>query len=129
MATPFRLFDHVDIRVRDLVAVRDFYDGFMKALGLRNVPFEGAVRVYLRLVDGKSHEAVAVVQEAAHVPSFVRIAFAAPSREEVDRLATAAMNAGARNLEGPMLCPEYTDDYYAAFFDDPDGNRLEICSR
>lgn len=129
MATPFRLFDHVDIRVRDIAAVAHFYDAFMKALGLRNVPFEGDARVYLRLVDRTAHEAVAVVQDREHIPGLLRIAFAAPSREEVDRLASAAVDAGARNSEGPMLCPEYSAEYYAAFFDDPDGNRLEVCSR
>lgn len=109
--------------------MQNFYDAFLKALGMRNVPFEGDARVYLRLVERTPREAIAIVQERDHVPGRVRIAFAAESREDVDRLSRVAVEAGAKNVEGPMPCPEYTQDYYAAFFDDPDGNRLEICSR
>jgi hypothetical protein len=45
----------------------------------------------------------------------------------VDRLAGVAQEAGARNMSGPRACPEYNPTYYAAFFDDPCGNKLEIC--
>ena len=55
------------------------------------------------------------------------IAFVASSREEVDRLAAVAVEAGARNMSGPRACPEYGPTYYAAFFDDPCGNKLEVC--
>ena len=47
---------------------------------------------------------------------------------EVDRLAAIAVKAGARTVEGPA----YEDEdalYYAVFFEDPSGNRLEICYR
>jgi hypothetical protein len=27
------------------------------------------------------------------------------------------------------LCAEYSPGYYAVFFEDPDGNKLEICCR
>ena len=37
------------------------------------------------------------------------------------------MQAGAANLSGPRDCPEYSATYYAAFFEDPCGNALEIC--
>ena len=29
-------------------------------------------------------------------------------------------------VEGPRLWPEYSPDYYAVFFNDPDGIRLEV---
>jgi len=54
------------------------------------------------------------------------IAFWADNIHEVDRLAAIAVQAGARNVEGPT----YEDaHYYAVFFEDPGGNRLEICYR
>jgi catechol 2,3-dioxygenase-like lactoylglutathione lyase family enzyme len=126
---PFRIFDHVDIRVRDLKAARPLYDALLGALGMRGMAFGRDAHVYLRVLDGKAHEAVALVQDPEHVPSPVRIAFAAPSSDDVDRLAAAAVAAGARGVEGPMPCPEYTQTYYAAFFDDADGNKLEIVFR
>ena len=56
-----------------------------------------------------------------------RIAFWAESREEVDRIAEIARAAGAKNIEGPELYEE--PGYYAVFFEDPDGNKLEVCHR
>jgi len=36
---------------------------------------------------------------------------------------------GARAYEAPAACPEIADPYDASFFEDPDGNRLEIVCR
>jgi catechol 2,3-dioxygenase-like lactoylglutathione lyase family enzyme len=47
----------------------------------------------------------------------------------VDDFARIAKAAWARNLEGPELCAGYSPGYYAFFFEDPDGNKLEICFR
>jgi hypothetical protein len=44
-------------------------------------------------------------------------------------MAKLAREIGARNLEGPELCAEYSPGYYAVFFEDLDGNKLEICYR
>jgi predicted lactoylglutathione lyase len=47
----------------------------------------------------------------------------------VDRLAKSVRKAGGKALEGPEICSEYSAEYYAFFFEDPDGNKLEICCR
>ncbi len=60
-------------------------------------------------------------------PGSGRIALWAPTREVVDRVAAAAREAGARAVEGPALETEYAPTYYAVFFEDPDGNKLEVC--
>ena len=59
------------------------------------------------------------------LPGSTRVALAAESCEEVDRLTTVILEAGAQNVEGPEYA--YGPDYYAVFFDDPDGNKLEVC--
>ena len=64
-----------------------------------------------------------------HQPNESRIAFWADTREEVDEMAEFVRQAGGRNLEGPQVWPEYTAGYYAFFFEDPDGNKLEVCCR
>jgi len=46
-------------------------------------------------------------------------------RAAVDEAASALKSAGIE-VEGPKLWPEYLPDYYAVFFSDPDGIRLEI---
>jgi glyoxylase I family protein len=43
----------------------------------------------------------------------------------VDRAAKGLLAAGVEATE-PRYYPEYAPDYYATFFDDPDGLRLEV---
>ncbi|MBV8151939.1 MAG: hypothetical protein JOY59_10310 [Candidatus Eremiobacteraeota bacterium] len=57
------------------------------------------------------------------------MALRAADRGEVDRLAALAREAGAMAFEAPHVCVEYTPFYYATFFEDVDGNKLEICYR
>ena len=54
------------------------------------------------------------------------MAFWVESREEVDRIAQLLREAGANDLSGPKLMPEYLPTYYAVFFADPWGNPLEV---
>ena len=53
----------------------------------------------------------------------------AETRGQVDRVAKIVREAGGQNLEGPQIWPEYRPGYYALFFEDPDGNKLEVCCR
>ena len=50
------------------------------------------------------------------------------SAEDVDAAHAAAVAAGAEILHPPRRWPKYHDDYYATFFLDPDGFRLEVAS-
>jgi predicted lactoylglutathione lyase len=68
-------------------------------------------------------------EDKNHQPNGTRIAFWADTREEVDRIAELVRQAGGKNLEGPEICEDYSPGYYAFFFEDPDGNKLEICCR
>ncbi len=68
----------------------------------------------------------AVTESRTHQPNETPIAFWAASHSEVDRLARIVRLAGGRNIEGPGF---EADHYYAVFFEDPSGNRFEICFR
>ncbi len=68
-------------------------------------------------------------EDRNHQPNGTRISFWAETRDEVDRIAKLVREIGGKNLEGPELCSEYSLGYYAFFFEDPDGNKLEICCR
>ena len=48
---------------------------------------------------------------------------------EVDQVAKVVRQAGGKNIEGPKIWPDYSPGYYALFFEDPDGNKLEVCCR
>jgi predicted enzyme related to lactoylglutathione lyase len=79
--------------------------------------------------DHPKPEFIGLIEDPAHVPNATRLAFWANTHAEVDRVAVVVRSAGARNIEGPMFCPEYSPTYYGLFFEDPSGNRLEVCSR
>jgi predicted enzyme related to lactoylglutathione lyase len=120
-----RCFDHIDLRVPNLNTAASFYEQLLPALGFtRKVDVEGWLQ--FEASDGDITEFFGMTESATHVPNENRIAFWAESNERVDQLAAVARNAGAENLEGPM---PYESGYYAVFFEDPWGNRLEICHR
>ncbi|GJL63435.1 MAG: hypothetical protein NPIRA04_20890 [Nitrospirales bacterium] len=98
----------------------------MPALGFtQEAGIEGWVTYEAAGTDGAT-EFFGVTESPQHVPNECRIAFWADSIREVDRLAAISIQAGARNVEGPAF---EEPRYYAVFFEDPSGNRLEICYR
>ena len=120
-----RLFDHIDLRVRNLAEARRFYEVLLPALGfIRDAKIDGWLQ--FEGSDGTVAEFFGVTESGTHTPNENRIAFWAQSVGEVDRLSRVAVSAGARNVEGPAF---ETPEYYAFFFEDPSGNRFEICHR
>ena len=63
-----------------------------------------------------------------YAPGLHHLAFALESREEVDAVHVAAAAAGGEILHAPRLWPQYHPEYYATFFLDPDGFRLEVAA-
>lgn len=117
------LYDHIDLRVPDFAAAESFYRTLLPALGFTR---EQDVEDWLQFEDETGSQFFGVTGSPSHRPNENRIAFQAVSVEEVDRLARIAKEAGALNIEGPM---RYEDCYHALFFEDPCGNRFEICHR
>ena len=121
-----RYFDHIDLRVHSLAEARPFYDQLLPALGFtKDAKIESWMQYEAPGTDG-APEFFGLTESRRHVANECRIAFWADSYAEVDRLAVIAVRAGARNVEGPL----YEEPrYYTIFFEDPSGNRLEICYR
>jgi len=120
-----RRFDHIDLRVPRLAEVRDFYEALLPALGFtREAGIEGWLTY--EATDGDITEFFGVTESPNHLPNENRIALWADSIADVERLGEVVRTAGARNIEGPM---DYESGYYAVFFEDPCGNRLEVCHR
>ena len=59
-------------------------------------------------------------------PEFHHLAFEASSREDVDALHAVLLEIGATLLDAPAEYPDYAPEYYAVFFADPDGLKLEL---
>ena len=123
-----RFFDHIDLRVKNWQNAQRFYSQVLAAIGFR-VDKSGDKWGLFEAEGSVAVDFFGFTEEADHRPNGNRIAFWAPSRKAVDEVAEVVRKAGAKNIEGPELCLEYSPGYYAVFFDDPDGNKLEVCYR
>ena len=122
-------FDHVDLTVSDLERAIAFYEKVLGALGFRRVPHETYVAW------GNAHTSIGLYPAAAeHTdvpvdrtrPGFHHAAFRVKSRSEVDAFHRFLLEAGITVLDAPAEYPEYGPRYYAVFFADPDGMKLEV---
>jgi len=121
------ILDHIDLRVSSLAATRPFYAALLPAVGFtKEVSIEGWFTFQAPSASGHS-PFFGITESQAHVPNETRIAFWAENPSEVDRLTEVVRRAGGRNIEGPGY--DEGPGYYAVFFEDPCGNRLEICHR
>lgn len=120
-------YDHIDLRVRSLAEARPFYEAVLPALGFTN---RVEIADWLQFEAAEPHGPsgfFGVTEDTLHRPNALRIAFWAETPAEVDRLAEVVRRAGGRNVEEPN--EHEGPGYYAVFFEDPSGNRLEICHR
>jgi predicted lactoylglutathione lyase len=124
-----RYLDHVDLRVKDFRRASEFYGRLLPALGFTSNRSDSEWGTFYA-VDGNAPSAFfGFTEDRQHQPNGTRIAFWAESRSEVDQIAELVRQIGGSNLEGPEICAEYSPGYYAIFFEDPDGNKLEVCCR
>jgi len=123
------LFDHIDMRVRGLANVRPLLDPLLSAMGYSEFNIDDGSIGYHQPGEDGTRPFLWVIENTQHAPGLSRIAFAAATRSDVDRLASIAQAAGARAFEAPHIASEYGPFYYAAFFEDAEGNKYEICCR
>jgi predicted enzyme related to lactoylglutathione lyase len=124
-----RHFDHIDLRVKDLARATKFYGKLLPALGFTCDRCDSDWGTFYAIGRDKPSEFFGFTEDRHHQPNGTRIAFWADTRGDVDKIAKLVREAGGQNLEGPEVCPGYSPGYYAFFFEDPDGNKLEICCR
>jgi catechol 2,3-dioxygenase-like lactoylglutathione lyase family enzyme len=116
------LLSHVDLRVRNRAAAEAFYDALLSPLGA--VMERGATFTTWQIGTEANADWFGITEDATMTPNAVRVAFAAPSRGTIDAIATILPVIGARNVELPHEV--YGTQYYACFFEDLDGNRVEL---
>lgn len=118
------LFNHVQIKVKNLKTSKRFYDAIMQALNY------GVVLHIKDVVIGYGtsvHDMFEVRQEAQDAPlsQHVHLAFNAQDKAMVDAFYKKALEMGATCNGKPGYRPEYEEGYYAAFIIDPDGHNIE----
>ncbi|MCO5358027.1 VOC family protein [Acidovorax kalamii] len=115
-----RLFDHVQLVVRDLAASQAFYTAVLQAL---QVPMGGADEGYF-WADELFVSSADSPAAQGHLTGRTHLAFQARDRAMVDAFYRAALAHGGTDNGAPGERP-YHPGYYAAFVLDPDGNNIE----
>jgi catechol 2,3-dioxygenase-like lactoylglutathione lyase family enzyme len=118
--------DHMVIRVGDFEKSKAFYGKLFKFLGFKVLGeyadaigwTNGKTRFWIGEADaeGKKHK-----HRIGYI-GFHHYAFELRSRKDVDQLQAFVEKLGAKIIDP---AGEYYDDYYAVFFLDPDGLKLE----
>ena len=124
-----RILDHIDLRVKDFQGAMKFYGKLLPALGFNCDRSDETWGTFYSVGGDKASEFFGFTEDRHHQPNGTRISFWADTREGVDRIAKLVREIGGKNLEGPEVCVDYSPGYYGFFFEDPDGNKLEICCR
>jgi catechol 2,3-dioxygenase-like lactoylglutathione lyase family enzyme len=130
--------DHLDLVVTDLERSLEFYRGLLEPLGFaRASEIEGERGERVVYLGGTGGPSVSLRERRskAHPTPYDRyavgihhLAFVASSREQVEER-TAWLRERGAEIESDPREYEYSPGYYAVFFYDPDGIKLEIVHR
>lgn len=123
------LIDHIDLRVKNYKRALEFYRELLPALGFTCERSDEEWATFYSAGGDRPSAFFGFTADPGHVPNGSRIAFWTETRGEVDRIGKLVHKIHGGNIEGPELCKEYSPGYYAVFFEDPDGNKLEVCCR
>jgi|SRR5579871_5908905 len=119
------MLHHLSFAVVDLSRSAAFYDAALARLGYVRVWADSTAVGYGHPGGGDKFAIRLRSAEIAIPGEGFHLAFAAPNREAVHSFYQAALQYGGRDNGSPGLCPEYGENYYAAFVLDPDGYRIE----
>jgi glyoxylase I family protein len=123
---------HVILTVNDLPRSRSFYAALMPRLGYPEIVDDGngvalgwagaGGSFWIRRADAR-HAGATFSKDRV---GLCEVAFRAENRAQVDALARDVTTWGGAILDPPREYPEYVPGYYAVFFADPDGIKLEL---
>lgn len=124
--------DHVYVTVRDLRRSEIFYDCVMGVLGFRKGWGKIGEEPHLHYYNRQFGYSLRLAGEGTpdhdpYAPGLHHFCFRVVDEAAVDRVARTLREAGVETTE-PRYFPEYDPDYYATFFEDPDGVRLEVAN-
>ena len=123
---------HIDLSVSDVAAAKRVYGPVLEFLGYTMVkdrpdgcewdvqgrePFGASLGIRTATAGG-SHD--------RYAPGLHHLAWRVESRDAVDAAHALLVEHRIPVLDPPAHYPEYSGDYYAVFFADPDGLKLEI---
>jgi predicted lactoylglutathione lyase len=123
--------NHLALTVSNLKKSEPFYNAILEFMGYQQVEKSdefvmwwsentGAILICAANPDSpnKVHD--------RYSPGLHHLAFNAYSREQVDKLHELIFEIGANVLDAPAEYNQYAPGYYAVYFTDPDGLKLEL---
>ncbi|KAG0027916.1 hypothetical protein BGZ81_005159 [Podila clonocystis] len=120
--------NHVNLSCSDMVKSRAFYRFLLVDLmGYKEGPEESYGTNYTR----KTGESNTTLHHKSN-PGLHHLAFSVGTHEEIDEFHSwivgffASHASHGHIVDAPALYPEYGPHYYAVFFTDPDGIKLEL---
>ena len=123
--------NHVVLTVNDLGKSRAFYDRLLPSLGYRllfeekdSFGFVGADG--MKIFFAEAHAENRGLTFDRYKVGLHHFAFNAPDRAYVDSVHAKLVSWGVTILDPPAEYPQYEAGYYAVFFLDPDGIKLEV---
>ncbi len=120
--------EHIDVTVNDLARSTAFYDKVMPALGFKRLPDND--RNNIRWANAHLSFAIRPSATGADFDRYRvglhHLAFRAKSRHAIDEFHRFLVRENLPILDAPAEYPIYGPNYYAVFFADPDGMKLEL---
>jgi glyoxylase I family protein len=127
---------HVDLTVADLGQSVAFYEQVLARIGYRRPsrPRASAPPTWFIFGPQRHFYSMSLFQAKLdgadrrydrHAPGLNHLAFHVPTRRHVEDVHALLRGIGAKILRPPAEYP-YTPSYYAVFFADPDGMKLEV---
>ncbi|HEY1926155.1 MAG TPA: VOC family protein [Caulobacteraceae bacterium] len=129
------MVNHVDLTVLDPERSLSFYEAVLGFMGYRRAgayprgyefdlvrPDGGFCSIGILKSQGRGRRR----RHDRYSPGLHHLAWTAENREDVDRMHDLLLRIGATVLDAPAEYPQYGAGYYAVFFADPDGLKLEF---
>ena len=123
---------HLDLTVTDPFTSAAFYECVLGHMGYRRARDYDDGIDFDNTSTGNAFTSIGLVRARNRVPhdrftpGLHHVAWTASSREDVDTLHQRLLTFGAVILNAPTDYPDYGEGYYAVFFADPDGLKLEF---
>lgn len=122
------MFSHIFVGVSDFPRALAFYNPLMATLGIQ-ARFCDTARPWAGWQSEPGPRPLFLIgrpfDQQPHAPGNGQmVALLAPTRAAVDEAHAVALANGGTSEGAPGLRPEYHENYYGAYFRDPDGNKL-----
>jgi catechol 2,3-dioxygenase-like lactoylglutathione lyase family enzyme len=124
--------DHLYLAVHDIARSQAFYDPVMQALGFKKGDFaiggEPHAHYFNRCMQISLRPARSTALHDPYAPGLHHLCLQLRDEAAVDAAARTLAALGV-TVTVPARYPQYAPDYYALFFEDPDGLRFELVAR